>query len=401
MTIQLSNRIQNIKPSPTLSISQTAAKLKAEGVQIISLSSGEPDFAPPQEIIGHAAKALASGPHGYTPVPGLPELRQAIRNDIFKKHTIEYDVDDISVSCGAKQSIFNALMCILNEGDEVIILSPYWVSYPDMVSIAGGQSVIVETDAGNKFQPNAFDIQEAITDKTKAIIVNSPNNPTGAVYQQSFYEDLAAILQKHPDILLISDDIYASIRYHDTDFCNLMDVAPALRNQFLLVAGLSKSHAMTGWRLGYAAGPTPLIKAMNKLQSQSTTHTARLSQMAAIKAYELPENIIDPFIEQFAKRQETLCACVHAIDGLSIKPADGAFYLYIDCQGWIGKKMPDGTIIENDGDAATFLLNYANIAVVPGIAFGLSPYFRVSYAASDDDIAQACAQLTKAAALLE
>lgn len=396
----ISNRLQAVKPSPTLSVTQKAAELKAAGRDVIGLGAGEPDFDTPAHICEAAAKAIEAGQTRYTAVAGTLELRKAICEKFKRENNLDYTPDQIQVACGGKQNIFNAIMASVNPGDEVIIPAPYWVSYPDITIIAEGKPVIVETTKENGFRLKAQDLEAAITPKTKWLILNSPSNPTGAAYRKEDIEALAEVLRKYPHVWIMTDDMYEHITYGDYQFVSFAEVAPDLYDRTLTLNGVSKSFAMTGWRVGYAAGPVELIKAMNKIQSQSSTHTSSISQAAALEALTGSMDFIKERNAVFEERAKLVVKMINEAEGLSVDMPEGAFYVYPNCSALMGKKTKEGKIIENDTDFATYLLESQGVAVVPGVAFGLSPYFRISYATSTEALTEACKRIQKACAEL-
>ncbi len=394
----IADRMNAIQPSPTLAITQKAAELKAAGKDVIGLGAGEPDFDTPAHI-GEAAKiAIDHGQTRYTAVAGTLELRKAICEKFKRENGLDFTEDQIQVACGGKQNIFNAILASVNPGDEVIIPAPYWVSYPDITIVAGGKPVLVETEEKHNFtlQPDAF--EAAITDKTKWLILNSPSNPTGSGYTPQDFKALAEVLRKHPHVWVMTDDMYEHLTYGDFKFSTFLQAAPDLKNRVLTLNGMSKAFAMTGWRVGYAAGPAELIKAMNKLQSQSSTHTSSISQAAALKALTAPLDFLQERNDIFAERMRIAVDMVNQAEGLTARVPDGAFYIYPNCQGVIGKKTPSGNVINSDTDFASYLLEHVGVAVVPGVAFGLSPYFRISYALATDKLEEACRRIQKACA---
>ncbi len=396
----ISNRLQAVKPSPTLSVTQKAAELKAAGRDVIGLGAGEPDFDTPAHICKAASQAIEAGQTRYTAVAGTLELRKAICEKFKRENNLDYTPDQIQVACGGKQNIFNAIMASVNPGDEVIIPAPYWVSYPDITIIAEGKPVIVETTKENGFRLKAQDLEAAITPKTKWLILNSPSNPTGAAYRKEDIEALAEVLRKYPHVWIMTDDMYEHITYGDYQFVSFAEVAPDLYDRTLTLNGVSKSFAMTGWRVGYAAGPVELIKAMNKIQSQSSTHTSSISQAAALEALTGSMDFIKERNAVFEERAKLVVKMINEAEGLSVDMPEGAFYVYPNCSALMGKKTKEGKIIENDTDFATYLLESQGVAVVPGVAFGLSPYFRISYATSTEALTEACKRIQKACAEL-
>ena len=396
----IASRLSRIKPSPTIAVTQKARDLKAQGRDVIGLGAGEPDFDTPDHIIEAAKKAMDRGETRYTPVPGTPELRQAIADKLKRENGLDYTPDQISVACGGKQSIYNALMATLDPGDEVIIPTPYWVSYPDITVLAEGTPVIVDCPAENGFKLDPADLEAAITPKTKWLIMNSPSNPSGAGYTRAEMKAITDVLMRHDHVWVMPDDIYEHIVYDDFEFCTPAQVEPGLIGRTLTLNGMSKAYCMTGWRVGYAAGPDELIKGINKIQGQSTTHTSSVSQAAAIAALEGPQDFIAEHNEIFKERRDLVVSMLNQANGLSCPTPHGAFYVYPSCAGMIGKKTPDGSTIETDEDAVTYLLETEGVAAVHGSAFGLSPHFRISYATSTALLEDACERIQRACANL-
>ncbi|MHA1539137.1 MAG: pyridoxal phosphate-dependent aminotransferase [Alphaproteobacteria bacterium] len=397
MSSIIADRLKQIKPSPTLSLSQKASELKAQGLDIISLTVGEPDFDTPDNIKEAGKRAIDNGETKYTPVAGTPALRNAICHKFKTENNIEYKPEQVIATTGGKQALYNAIMATVNQGDEVIIPAPYWVSYPDMVKLAEGTPVPIETTEENGFKLEPAALEAAITPKTKWIIFNSPSNPTGATYSADELRALAAVLMRHPHVHIMSDDIYEHLLYDGMTFQNLINVEPALYERTLIVNGLAKGYAMTGWRLGFAAGDIEIIKAIAKIQGQSTSNPCSITQAAAVEALTGTKDFMAPRLASFAERRELLHGKLNEIEGLSCYKSEGAFYLYPSCKGLLGKVTPQGKTIESDTDFADFLLNHHNVVIVPGIAFGLSPFFRISYAASTEVLIEACARIKKAA----
>ena len=392
----IAERMALIKPSPTMAVTKLAAELKATGKDVIGLGAGEPDFDTPDHIKNAAITAIKNGETKYTAVDGTPALKKAIVNKFSKDNNIEYNMDEIIVSVGGKQVLYNALMSSINPGDEVIIPSPYWVSYPDMVALAGGIPIIVEGKESNNFKVIPDDIKNKISDKTKWIIINSPSNPTGSSYTKSELEDLGNLLLNHENIFIMSDDIYEKIIYDDFKFYSLAEVVPALKDRILTVNGVSKAYAMTGWRIGYAGGPKELISSMAKLQSQSTSNPSSISQAAALAALEGPEEFLSERNDKFRIRRDMVVDMLNNCNGLSCLKPSGAFYVYPSCSGVIGKALTSGKVIENSIDFSSYLLESEGVAVVPGSAFGADPFFRISYATSDSILEEACKRIKKA-----
>ena len=392
----IAERMSLIKPSPTMAVTKLAAEMKAAGKDVIGLGAGDPDFDTPDHIKNAAITAIKNGETKYTAVDGTPALKKAIVNKFSKDNNIEYNMDEIIVSVGGKQVLYNALMSSINPGDEVIIPSPYWVSYPDMVALAGGIPIIVEGKESNNFKVIPDDIKNKISDKTKWIIINSPSNPTGSSYTKSELEDLGNLLLNHENIFIMSDDIYEKIIYDDFKFYSLAEVVPALKDRILTVNGVSKAYAMTGWRIGYAGGPKELISSMAKLQSQSTSNPSSISQAAALAALEGPEEFLSERNDKFRIRRDMVVDMLNNCNGLSCLKPSGAFYVYPSCSGVIGKALTSGKVIENSIDFSSYLLESEGVAVVPGSAFGADPFFRISYATSDSILEEACKRIKKA-----
>ncbi|MEM6887249.1 MAG: pyridoxal phosphate-dependent aminotransferase [Pseudomonadota bacterium] len=389
----LSTTLARVKPSPTIAVTTKAAELRAAGRDVIGLGAGEPDFDTPQNIKDAAVAAIASGKTKYTAVDGIPELKQAICDKFKRDNDLSYTPAQISVGTGGKQILYNALMATLNEGDEVVIPAPYWVSYPDMVLLAGGTPVVAEASIQTGFKLTADQLEAAITDRTKWLIFNSPSNPTGAGYTKDELKELTDVLMRHPHVWVMTDDMYEHLVYGDFEFCTPAEVEPALYDRTLTVNGVSKAYAMTGWRIGYAAGPEKLIGAMRKVQSQSTSNPCSISQWAAVEALNGPQDYIPENNALFARRRDLVVDMLNAAEGVACPVPDGAFYVYPSIAGCIGKTSKGGVLIENDESFATALLEETGVAVVFGAAFGLSPNFRVSYATSDEALKEACTRI--------
>ena len=392
----IAERMSLIKPSPTMAVTKMASEMKAAGKDIIGLGAGEPDFDTPDHIKNAAIEAIKNGETKYTAVDGTPALKKAIAKKFYKDNSIKYNIDEIIVSVGGKQVLYNALMSSLNPGDEVIIPSPFWVSYPDMVSLAGGVPIIVEGKEKNNFKIQPEDIRDKISTKTKWIIINSPSNPTGSSYSAEELRDIGNLLLEYENIFVMSDDIYEKIVYDDFKFFSLAEVVPELKDRILTVNGVSKAYAMTGWRIGYAGGPKHLITAMSKLQSQSTSNPSSISQAAALAALEGPEEFLLERNERFKTRRNMVVKMLNECNGLSCIKPSGAFYVYPSCSGIIGKSSKEGKLIENSIDFSSYLLESVGVAVVPGSAFGADPFFRISYATSESILEEACNRIKKA-----
>ena len=387
--------LKRVKPSPTIAMTTLAQELKAQGRDIISLSAGEPDFDTPEHIKQAAAVAIAAGKTKYTAPDGMPELKQAICKKFSRENALEYHPSQISVGTGGKQTLFNALMATLNAGDEVIIPAPYWVSYPDMVLLAGGTPVIVATDVKDNYKLTAKALRAAITANTKWFIFNSPSNPTGAGYTAPELKALTDVLLDFPDVMVMSDDMYEHLTYDGFQFVSPAQVEPRLYARTLTCNGVSKAYAMTGWRIGYAAGPKALIAAMRKVQSQTTSNPCSISQWAALEALEGPQAFLQDNQTLFKGRRDLVVAGLNAIEGITCPIPEGAFYVYPSIAGLIGKTTPSGKVIATDEDFAIALLEDTGVAAVFGAAFGLSPNFRISYATSESQLSEACARIAQ------
>ena len=391
----LSKALERVKPSPTVAVTQKARELKAAGVDVISLGAGEPDFDTPQHIKDAAIDAINRGETKYTAPDGIPELKSAICAKFARDNNLGYTPAQVIVGTGGKQVLYNALMATLNPGDEVIIPAPYWVSYPDMVRLAGGEPVIVECgiEQGFKLTPEALDA--AITDKTKWFIFNSPSNPTGAGYTADELRQLTDVLLKYPHVYVLTDDMYEHLTFDGFEFATPAQVEPALYDRTLTVNGVSKTYAMTGWRIGYAAGPEVIIGAMRKIQGQSTTNPCSVSQWAAVEALNGPQDFIPANNEMFKRRRDMVVSMLNDSEGVTCPTPNGAFYVYPNIAGCIGKTSKGGRAIKDDESFATALLEEEGVAVVFGAAFGLSPNFRISYAASDEALKEACLRIQR------
>jgi len=396
----LADRLSRIKPSPTLAVTGKAQELKRAGKDVIGLGAGEPDFDTPQHVKDAAAKAAAEGKTKYAPVAGIPELREAICAKLERDNNLRYTPEQITVGCGGKQTIFNALMATLNPGDEVIIPAPYWVSYTDITLLVEGTPVVVECSIDNGFKLTPDQLEAAITPKTKWLMLNSPSNPTGGCYTRDDLKALADVLSRHPHVWVMTDDMYEFIVYDGFEFATIAEVEPGLFDRTLTLNGLSKAYCMTGWRVGYAAGPVDLIKAMNKVQSQSTTSTSTISQWAAVAALNGDHGFIADNNKVFKERRDLVVSMLNQTEGISCLTPEGAFYVYPSCKGVIGRKTPDGKTLETDEDFVTYLLESEGVAAVHGAAFGLSPYFRISYATSTEALEEACTRIQRACGAL-
>jgi len=397
----IADRLGRIKPSPTLAVTARVKELKAEGRDIIGLGAGEPDFDTPDFIKEAAKAAIDAGETKYTPVDGTAELKDAIIAKFKRDNDLTYARDQITVGAGGKQVLYNALMASVNPGDEVIIPAPYWVSYPDMTLLAEGTPVIVDCPEENKFKLTAEDLEAAITPKTKWLIFNSPSNPTGGAYSWDELKALTDILVKHPHVYIMVDDMYEHLVYDGFKFATPAQVEPKLYERTLTINGVSKAYAMTGWRIGYAGGPKDLIKAMAKVQSQSTSNPSSISQAAAVEALNGDQSFLNERNDAFKERRDMVVQLLNEADGVSCLTPEGAFYVYPSCAGCLGKTTPDGKTIQNDEDFVTYLLETEGVACVHGDAFGLSPHFRISYATSPEALKEACNRIKKACAALQ
>jgi aspartate aminotransferase len=397
----IAQRLGRIKPSATLAVTTKARELKAQGRDVIGLGAGEPDFETPDHIKEAAKAAMDRGETRYTAVAGTPELRQAICGKFKRDNGLDYTPEQVTVGCGGKQTIYNALMATLDPGDEVIIPAPYWVSYPDIALLAEGTPVIVDCPAEADFKLKPEDLERAITARSKWLILNSPSNPTGAAYTGAEMKAITDVLLRHPQVWVLTDDIYEHIVYDGFEFVTPAQVEPALIGRTLTLNGVSKAYCMTGWRVGYAAGPAELIKAMNKVQSQSTTHTSSISQAAAAAALTGPQDFIAANNAVFKERRDLVVALLNQASGLVCPTPEGAFYVYPSCRELIGKSTPGGKLIATDEDMVAYFLEEQGVAAVPGTAFGFSPHFRVSYATSTELLEEACHRIQRATAALK
>lgn len=391
---------KNIKPSSILMIETKARELKAQGQPVISLGTGEPDFDTPEYIKIAAIDAINKGYTKYTPSSGLNELKLAIQAKFKRENNLDYNLSEICVSSGAKQVIYNALMASMNPGEEVIILAPYWVSYPEMVKIARGIPVIIELDYKNHFKLNIDKIEQEITEKTKWLFINSPNNPCGSVYGYDELRKLADMLLKYPNIHVLTDDIYEHLVYDDSKFYTLAAIEPKLKSRILTVNGVSKTYAMTGWRIGYCGGPAELIKAMSTMQTQTTSSPCSISQMAAATALSGPQDFIKFSNDIYKKRRNMVLDSINKIENLTCIAPNGSFYLFINCSKLFNKKTPNGSLLTNSQDIANYFLEKAYIAIVPGSAFGMEGFFRISYATNEENLIEACERIKIACEIL-
>ena len=390
-----SQRVSRIQPSPTISITAKAKKLKQEGKKIIDFSAGEPDFDTPDNIKQAAIKAIQDGQTKYTPVNGTKELIEAIIKKFKRENDLVFESDEITVGCGGKQVIYNALVATIEKGDEIIIPAPFWVSYPDMALLVEGHPIVLDCTIENNFKINPQDLENKITNRTKWVILNSPSNPTGAFYSELELQNLAKILLKHPHVWVMCDDLYEHIIFDDLKFKNILQVDNKLKSRTFVVNGVSKAYAMTGWRVGYGAGPQELIKEISKIQSQSTTHTSSISQAAAIEALNNSNEFINKNKKIFQERRDLIFSKLKDFSSLQVFLPQGSFYVYVCCNDIIGKKKDDGTEIKNDIDLSDYLLD-EGVAVVPGEAFGCSNFFRISFATSNEDIIDGCDKIISA-----
>ena len=389
----ISSRLLAVRPSASMAVSQAAKALAAKGVDVIDLGLGEPDFPTPRHVIAAAEAAALAGETLYTAAAGTPDLRQAIADKFARENGLTYSFDDIVVANGAKQIIFNALMATLEPGDEVILPAPYFVSYPEMVKLFGGTPVVAICPAEAGFRLTPETLEGAITERTKWLFLNMPGNPSGGVYSEADLKALAAVLARHPQVLVLSDEIYEHILFDGRRFVSIGAACPELRERSLIVNGVSKAYAMTGWRVGYAAGPAPLIKAMTTVQSQSCTSVCSLAQAAALAALTGPQDCVAEFRRAFERRRNLVVEGIGRIQGLTLAPPEGAFYAFIGCSSLIGSVTPAGAVLDDDAAIARYLLEEGRVAAVPGAAYGLSPFFRISTATSDTILADAISRI--------
>ncbi|WP_114947833.1 pyridoxal phosphate-dependent aminotransferase [Microvirga calopogonii] len=393
---RIAGRLGRVKPSPTVSLFGRVAQLRAQGKNIIGLVAGEPDFDTPDNIKAAAERAIRAGQTKYTAVDGTPALKEAICAKFKRENDLDYAADQVIASVGGKHVIYNAFMATLSPGDEVVIPAPYWVSYPEMVLLCDGVPIIVPCQAERGFKLRPEDLERAITPRTKWVVLNSPSNPSGAAYTPDELAALTAILVRHPDVLILTDDIYEHLTYGDFTFKTAAQIEPALYDRTLTVNGVSKTYCMTGWRIGYAGGPRDIIKAMAAVQSHSTTNPTSISQAAAVEALNGPQDFIQHNKAAFERRRDMVVNALNRIDGLTCHKPEGAFYVFPSCATLIGRRRPDGRVIANDEDFVLYLLEEAGVGLVFGSAFGMSPYFRLSYAASDETLEDACHRIAKA-----
>ena len=397
----ISSRLNRIKPSATMAVTGRAQELKTAGVDVISLGAGEPDFDTPENAKEAAIAAMRAGQTKYTQVPGTLELREAICLKFKRENNLDYTPAQIQVASGGKQSIYNAIMATVDKDDEVIIPAPYWVSYPDIVLLAEGKPIIIQAKQENGFKITASQLEAAITPKSKWLLLNSPSNPTGAAYSREELKALTDVLLLHDHVFLMTDDIYEHIIYDEFEFTTPAQVEPKLYDRILTLNGVSKAYAMTGWRVGYAAGPIELIKGMNKVQSQSTSHAASISQAAAVEALNGPQEFIAENKVVFKERRDLVVSMLNQADGLECLTPQGAFYVYPSCTGMIGRTTPGGEVLTSDFDVAKYFLEAEGVAVVFGEAFGLSPFFRVSYATETKLLVEGCKRIQRACCNLD
>ena len=397
----LAHSLNRIQPSPTIAVTTKARELKAAGMDVIGLGAGEPDFDTPDNIKEAGIKAIRDGQTKYTAVEGIPELRAAIAAKFKRENHIDYKPSQTFVAPGGKTIIYNALLATLNPGDEVIVPAPYWVSYPDIALLGGGKPVIIECGLENGFRLTPEALEKAITPKTKWLIFNQPSNPTGACYTREQLKALTDVLMKHPQVWVLTDDMYEHLVYGGFRFRTIAEVEPKLYDRTLTMNGVSKAYSMTGWRIGYCAGPEPLIKAMAKLQSQSATNAASVSQWAAVEALNGTQDFIPGFQTLFEKRRDLVVSMLNQAKGIHCPKPEGAFYVYPSCEGLIGKRAPSGKVMDNDEAVVTELLEGEGVAAVHGAAFGLSPFFRISYATSTEVLEDACARIQRFCAAVD
>ena len=392
----VSKRLKKISSSLTVRVSQKARDLKSQGIEIISLSSGEPDFDTPIHIKKKAIEAINNGFTKYTEVDGIKILKEAIKKKFLKENHLSYELDQLTVGVGGKHVIYNLFMSSLDDNDEVIIPAPYWVSYPDIVKLCGGKAIILDTDLKDNFKISVKKLEKIINKKTKWIIINSPSNPTGSVYNKKELQEIASILLVNKHVNILTDDIYEHLIYDDIEFYNILNVAPELYDRTFIVNGVSKAFSMTGWRIGYGAGNNILIKSMSKIQSQSTTNPSSISQMAATEALNSEKTFLNEWLKKFDERRNYVVNFLNNVRGLECYKPSGAFYIFVSCKDIMNKKSPNNELILNDVDFAEYLLTYARVAIVPGSAFGASPFFRISYASSMESLREACENIKKA-----
>ena len=396
-----SDTLKRVKPSPTLAVTAKARELARQGKKVISLGAGEPDFDTPENICDAAIKAIKRGETRYTDVDGIPELKAAICEKFKRENGLDYKTTQVHVAPGGKPVIYNAMMASLNPGDEVVIPAPYWVSYPDMVLLAGGTPVFAVGEMATGFKLKPETLEAAITPKTKWLILNSPSNPSGAAYTAAELKALGEVLKRHPQVWILTDDMYEHLTFDNFEYTTIAQVVPELYDRTLTMNGVSKAYSMTGWRIGYAAGPEPLIKAMQKIESQSTSNPCSIAQWAAVEALNGPQDFIAERAAIFQKRRDLVVAMLNNAKGIFCPTPEGAFYVYPTIKDLIGKQAPSGKIINSDEDFASELLQQEEVAVVHGAAFGLSPFFRISYATSEAVLTEACSRIQRFCASLK
>ena len=387
----LTKRINSVKPSATITISAKAMELRAKGIDVISLSQGEPDFDTPKHIKDAAIQAINDGKTKYTPVDGTPEIKEAIINKFKRDNNLDYSPENILVSTGAKQTLFNLFQSVLEEGSEAIIISPYWVSYPDMVILAGAKPIIVDTLQKNNFDLDLDHLRDALSDKTRLIVLNSPSNPTGVTFTRKQYQGMGNILKDYPNVLIATDDMYEHIYWGNEKFCSFAEACPGLFDRTITINGVSKAYAMTGWRIGYCGGPSDVVKAMKKIQGQSTSNASSISQVAATAALNGPHDEVISMVKEYKNRHEYLCEALNSLDGFNAVPGTGAFYLFPNINGAI-----ESLGMKDDLEFSEYLLENAGVAVVPGTAFGAKGYIRISYATSMVALEEAISRIKKA-----
>lgn len=394
MSLQ-SAALSRVAPSATLAADQKARDLRAQGRNVIGLAAGEPDFDTPDNVKEAAIKAIRDGKTKYTNVDGIPELKQAIVDKFKRENGLTYSPAQVNVSPGGKPVIYNAMVSTLNPGDEVIVPTPYWVSYPDMVRLAGGEPVFVDTTAEHGFKLQPADLEAAITPRTRWVLLNSPSNPSGAAYTRAELKAITDVLMRHPQVWVLTDDMYEHLVFDDFEFTTVVQVEPGLYDRTLTMNGVSKAYAMTGWRIGYAAGPEALIKLMAKVMSQTTSNPCSISQWAAVEALNGTQDFIKPNAALFQERRDLVVSMLNQASGIKCATPEGAFYVYPSCEGLIGKTAPSGKVITSDQDFATELLDAEGVAVVHGQAFGLAPFFRISYATANATLEEACTRIQR------
>lgn len=400
MRFKIAQRLQCIEPSPSVAASQRARELRAAGRDIITLAAGEPDFPTPAHIIDAAAAAARRGETKYTAIPGTLELRTAIAAKLARENAVDYTTDEVMVSTGGKQAIYNAIVATMEEGDEAVIPAPFWIAYADVVVYAGAKPVIVACPAETKFKITPAMLERAITPATRWLILNSPSNPSGAVYTQEDYRSLAEVLRRHPHVAVLVDEMYEHIVFDGRTMASFVACCPDLKDRAVIINGVSKAYSMTGWRIGYAAGPVQLIKEMTKLQMQVTSGPSSVGQAAALAALNGPQDLVEVQRAAFEQRRDLVVSMLNQSRGLTCVKPEGAFYAFPSCAGVIGKRTPDGRVIETDRDFVMYLMDGEGVAVVHGAAYGVSPHFRLSFAASTEDLTRACERIQRACAAL-